>query len=78
MNTENFILTNRKLYTKKKARKLFSEYLDENNLEILIDHICEKTLYEYVFSFTTQNNILLLNLGDGGDLIAVKKKKVCI
>jgi hypothetical protein len=43
MNTENFILTNRKLYTKKKARKLFSEYLE-----------------------------------DGGDLIAVKKKKVCI
>lgn len=73
MNTENFVLTNNKLYNRKEANELFSKYLDEENTNILLDHVCEKDLAKSIISFTTQNGVLFLNLGNDGDLVAVKK-----
>lgn len=74
MNTTNFILTNRKLYSEKEAYKTFSKYLHKNNMKILADHICHKDLAESILSFTTQEGKLLLNLGNGEGLVQVKKR----
>lgn len=78
MNTTNFILTNRELYTREDAYKTFGKYLDDDNMRILADHICHEELSYDVFSFTTQNDVLFLNLGYGGDLIAVTKNEAVV
>ncbi len=72
---ERFVLTNRKCYTPEEIVNYFSEYVKPENVRILIDHIGHPDLAESIFSFTEQNGVLFLTLGDGSDPFAVTYNK---
>lgn len=69
-----FILTNRKIYTPMEVVDLFSEHVRPENLEILIKHIAHPELAESVFSFAEIDGDIVLNLGNGENMIKITKK----
>lgn len=70
---ENFIQTNKKVYTPLEIIDNFSEYVSPSNLEALVDHLTNIDLAPNIISFSEINNNLYFNLGIG-DLLKVIKK----
>jgi hypothetical protein len=70
---DNFIQTNKKVYTPLEVIDLFSEYVTPNNLEALVDHLTAEELAPSIVSFLQLNNNIYFNIGVG-DLLKVIKK----
>ena len=68
------VLTNNKVYTALEVVNLFSEYISPKNVEILVDHLTYADLSEVVESFTEQDGVLFLNVGDGFFSVARREK----
>lgn len=71
---ENLTYTNGKLYTPAQAVDDFSGLIQPSNMPVLIDHICDEALAEYVTAFTEVEGVLNLQIADG-HFVAVKPKE---
>jgi hypothetical protein len=70
---DNFIQTNKKVYTPLEVIDNFSHHVTPENVGVLVDHLTEPTLAPSIVSFLQINGNLYFNLGVG-DLLKVIKK----
>lgn len=77
MSEIKIIYTNHRHYTPMQVVDELSQFVDPKNVEILVGHLCDPKLCEYITGFTENEGIIAFQISDG-HMVEVKRKEMLL